>query len=252
MSTEALIAGCLGSVGLGILLVRLLLKGVVGVTVTRIGPRPKFVPPVSWNQAADEKTRKDVKAIVTAGFEMARRKPIRSRDQAYREATFQVPHEIARLNPDARRFRVEEMAPLSSLRKTWQALAKQGHYTKSPFNIEREARVFLYFPNDSDKATAAFLAINAEHHPPNAKLGVTTRTDNQRLLLGVATMIWQCQCLHWHHENSEVLRRIGPRELPVIISFRGMACGSLWDVRRRDFPGLESLDVAFDLYEKDM
>lgn len=54
----------------------------VGVTFPRIGPRPKFVPPVSWYQAADERTRKDVKAIVTAGFEMARRKPIRSRDQA--------------------------------------------------------------------------------------------------------------------------------------------------------------------------
>ena len=35
-----------------------------------------------------------------------------------------VPYEIASLNLDAPRFKVEEMAPLSSLRKQWQVLER--------------------------------------------------------------------------------------------------------------------------------
>lgn len=189
--------------------------------------------------------------IVTAGFEMASRKPTRLRDQAFREASFQVPYEVARLSPDAPRFRVEEMAPLSSLRKAWQDIAKTGMHVKSPFNIEKEARVFLYFPKDSDKATAAFLAINAEYVPMDKRRGVVGDSDKRTLLTGVAKATWKCHYMDWVRRHPDIVRRIGPMQLPLIISFRGVVCGCHWNRLVMDFSDPVFLHVMANLVQKD-
>jgi hypothetical protein len=155
-SSEAIVAACLGLAG-GILLTRFLLTK--SLVISRRAT-PEFNPPTSWWLASDEKTPKDVMRIINAAFEMASKAPPRLRDQAYGEASFMVPYEIASLNLDApRTFKVEEMAPLSSLRKQWQVFERGGIQIRSPFNVETDARAFLYFPNGSAEATAAFLAI---------------------------------------------------------------------------------------------
>lgn len=243
-SSEAIVAACLGVAG-GVLLTRYLLTK--SLVIPGRGAS-KLVPPASWWHAADEKTFQDVKTIISAGFEMASKAPIRRRDQAYREASFQVPYEIARLNPDAPQFKVQQMAPLSSIREVWQNMAEGGIHVKPPFSVERDARVFLYFPNGSAKATAAFLAINAEYTPLAQQLSPTTTmsvaTDDQWLLQMIAANIWVCQTVVWGRRNPDVLHRM-PTRLPVIITFRGSATGALWDSSTSLFPDPSQFQYVF-------
>jgi len=59
--------------------------------------------------------------------------------------------------------------------------------------VETDARVFLYFPNGSAKATAAFLAISAEYQPLERQLKPGSKhykaSDNQVGLLIIAANI---------------------------------------------------------------
>ncbi|KAL1875815.1 hypothetical protein Daus18300_003006 [Diaporthe australafricana] len=257
-SSDAIAAACLGVAG-GILLTRFLLKRPPPVILDEglvIRSIPEHVPPLSWKLVANEKTIEDVSAIITACFRMASKAPKHSRDQAYREASFQVPHELARLSPDAPSFRVEDMGPLSSLRKTRQELESEGRlHIDSPFNMEKDARVFLYFLNDSTQATAAFLAINAEFAPleqvPTQGINEFDLTEDQLRLLGVAMKIWFCQNVDWVRRHDDVLHRIGPTDLPVIFSFRGNACGSLWESYSASFPYPRFAQIMMSFYQKD-
>lgn len=188
---------------------------------------------------ADQNTRDDVEAIISAGFEMASKAPIRRRDQAFREASFQVPYELPRLNAAAPRFRIEDMGPMPPLKKTWKEIGEIGMHIPAPFDVEKEARVFLYFPNDAPRATAAFLAINADFRPveyKNAQGQVSYRTHEDHLrLFMIATTIWICQTINWRRHRPHILDRVEPGQLPVIMSFREWACGSLWDTRAEMF-----------------
>lgn len=186
---------------------------------------------------------------------MASKAPKGRREQAYREATFQVPYEIARLNPDAPRFKVEEMAPLSSLRDLFQDMANVGVYTNAPFDIERDARIFLYFPNGATQATAAFMAINAEYSPRQqqrrkAPGGYIAGQDQFRLLLAVQN-IWLCQNVHWARRDQDILHRIGPLQLPVIINFRGEAVGGVWVAERPLFPEPKQFEYVLNFMAYD-
>lgn len=203
-------------------------------------------------QGSDLKTLKEVESIIAAGFEMASKRPMRLRDQAYREATFQVPHEVARLSPDAPQYRVQEMAPLS-IGKEWQEETKGGGPLRSPFNIEREARVFLYFPKSSDKATAAFLAINSELVPPfkQQQIRIHEPTKERIRLVETARTIWKCQYKRWVRRHPDIVRRIGPTELPLIVSFRGMTWGLLWDTRAKQFVDLGPAQMFMNFDRKD-
>ncbi|KAG8161951.1 hypothetical protein KVR01_007716 [Diaporthe batatas] len=215
--------------GGGILLARFLLKR-VNIVIARTGPGSMTFPPISWVRSCDQKTRHEVATIVTAGFDMAMRKPTRLRDQAYREASFQVPHEIARLNTAAPRFKIEEMAPLTCVRKELGRLRRGDPDLEFSFDIEKDAQLFLYFPNDSPKAAAAFLAINTKFDT-RVRNSEVPPTDEQARLLAYGMALFKLQCRHWADKRPEILRRIGPALLPVIISFRGTACGLLYDMR---------------------
>lgn len=264
MSNEAVVATCLALAGCGVLLARFISKR-LRVVVTRVGgPAPlatSLVPPFSWIGPRSEKTLRSVMAIVTAGFEMASNRPIRLRDQAYREASFQVPHEVARLSPGAPGGgRVQEMAPLSIARE-WQEETTKGagqgggEGLKPPFNIEREARVFLHFPKGSDRATVAFLAINADFGPSpmreEARVVRKRSNKQQTRLMNAAKAVWKCQYAQWVRLRPDIVRRIEPDELPLIITFRGTVWGMLWDTRGKTFVDLGPGMMMTDFYNKD-
>lgn len=128
-------------------------------------------------------------------------------------------------------------------------MEKIGFHVTAPFDAEKECRVFLYFPNDAPRATAAFLAINTELPPvgqPNAQGKVTTPED-QDGISSVASVIWICQIINWRRHHSEVLDRIEPGKLPVIMSFREAAYGSLWDTHVEFFlnPADQKVTINF-------
>lgn len=190
---------------------------------------------------------------MAASFESASKAPIQHRDHAYREASFRVPHEIARLNPDAPRFRVEEVGSLSFVAKLCEELGEKDPQNKPPFDIERDARIFLYFPNDEAQATAAFLAINAQFAPQGLapqEIGVIEATGNPARLWRTAANIWLCQNIEWANLNPDFLHRIGPDQLPVITTFRGAARGVIWDSATASFWGPTSSQLVVTLIPK--
>lgn len=174
---------------------------------------------------------------------MARRTPIRRRDQALREASFQVPHEIARLNPDAQQFRLEDMGPMPAF--------PEGSGHEPPFDMERDTRAFLYFPNGAAKATAAFVAINAEFKP-QAKLRkdgpvIHKGSEWHMQLLNSGMRAWIVQAYNWVYYNPDVYGRIQTGQLPVIVNYRQMACGSLYDTEAGMFPDPTSFSLLMSL-----
>lgn len=125
------------------------------------------------------------------------------------------------------------------LKKMWKDMGQVGFHVTAPFDVEKESRVFLYFPNDAPRATAAFLAINTEFLPlgqPNAQGKVLFRTheDHERIF-AVASIIWIGQTVNWRRHHPDILDRIEPGHLPVITSFRQAASGSLWDTHAENF-----------------
>lgn len=66
----------------------------------------------NWALTADRQTRKEVATAVNAAFIRARESAPHELNDARREATFQVPHELARLNKDVPDFRLEDLGPM--------------------------------------------------------------------------------------------------------------------------------------------
>lgn len=139
------------------------------------------------------------------------------------------------------------------IKKLWQDMGKIGINITAPFDVEREAHVFLYFPSDAPeaRATAAFLAINTEFQPvgqPNAqgKVLFETPDDHDRLFL-IAANIWNCLGVRWRRHHPDVLDRIEPGRLAVIMSFRETACGFLWDTDTQTLLGVEKERMMINL-----
>lgn len=129
------------------------------------------LPPHTWARTADESTRRDVEATMSVAFNTARAAPARQRHNKLREATFHVPHELARLNKEAPRFRLEDLGPLASGGKIpWVTRLRPVSEDGPPLDAKTETRAFLYFPDGSPKATAVFLAVNSELMYPRKAL----------------------------------------------------------------------------------
>lgn len=210
------------------------------------------IPPRSWMAAADRKTFRDVMGIITAGFDMARKAPMRRRHQALREASFQAPHEVARLNSGAApNFRLEDMGPVPSLPKIFEDRfrSKMGY----PFNINKEARVFLYFPNGATKATAAFVAVNAEIFPPewseSQRFEIQKLSAQQEYLVKMALVTWTISYMTWVEYHPHVLDRIESGQLPIIFNLRERASGCLYDTKAEEFTNLDTASVFASLNE---
>lgn len=186
----------------------------------------------------DQKTFYEVTGIISAGFEMAHKAPKQRRQQALREATFQAPHEVARVIPGAAPdSRLEDMGPVPSVSEEWEGMRDTALFRT--FDITREGRVFLYFPDGTSKATAAFVAINAEIFPPEwtilERFAVTEFSKEQESLALAAVCGWQKRYMTWEDENPHVVDRIERGKLPVIFIFREMASSALYDTEAVEF-----------------
>lgn len=58
------------------------------------------------------------------GFDIARNSAPHQRNDALREATFQVPHELASLSQDAPDFRLEDLGPMVRGKKWWERVGE--------------------------------------------------------------------------------------------------------------------------------
>lgn len=177
--------------------------------------------------------------MISATFKMASKAPSRDRASSFREASFRVPYEISRLNLEAPRFRLEDLGPMAPLKQRFREMRELGFPISAHFDPEREARVFLYFPNDAPRATAAFLSINTEFRPleyrdAQGRVAYSTNKDHDRISF-IAINIWICQAIHWRRHDPQVLDRIEPGLLPVIMNFREWISGSLWDTTIENF-----------------
>lgn len=160
-----------------------------------------------------------------------------------REASFQVPHEIAKLNLEAQQFRLEDTGPMYPL--------PNGSQAERAIDIKKNARIFLYFPNGALKAAAAFVAINAEFKPPNETwrdpdIARKGKTENIGMLSAGMT-VWYTQYLMWAELRPDMIGRIQSGELPVIISFRHIACGSVYHFESEDYNNPASAALMMDL-----
>lgn len=175
---------------------------------------------------------------MSLAFNMARKAPVKQRNKRIREATFHVPHELARLNKRAPDFRIEDLGPLAPGWIPWETLmGKDG----PPLNAKTDTRAFLYFPERSSKATAIFLAINSELRFPTRPLAESppaydksTRYSTKPVALGRAFRVmyneWKVQrpTVTGHFEHMG--------RLPVICNFQEYAYGYIYYPKSGMYP----------------
>lgn len=214
------------------------------------------LPPHTWARTADNKTRKEVEATMSMAFNMARSAPVNQRHKKIREATFHVPHELARLNKEASRFRLEDLGPLAQGKLPWVTRARSVSKDGPPLNAKTETRVFLYFPNNSPKATAIFLAVNSELMYPRKALMQSPPVEDAVAfsrkpisLLAALAVVYD----DWEQNRPSVTDRIVlTSRLPVICNFQENVFGCIFYPVPKRAPntrmGLTPLDVTdFDL-----
>ncbi|KAL1847971.1 hypothetical protein Daus18300_013774 [Diaporthe australafricana] len=247
-SPDAVVAACLGAAA-GVMLFRYrhrLLDRIRISIFDRFRPAPLDILPISWIFLVDRKTRDEVAAVITASFEVARKAAKRHREQTFREASFRVPLEAARLMPGASHFELEEMGPMPSLPPVPKHLWHKFRFAvKPPFDLVKDARAFLYHPNGAPQVTAAFLAINADLEPPElpdeqlpAGFGHPI-SDHKRRIIESALYAWMWIFWAWMSRHPDGLDRIGTRRLPVTITYRGNATGCIFNPETQKFEGLE-------------
>lgn len=222
------IIGALAACGIGGLGVNFLVRIKTGGTI----------PPYTWARTVDQKTRDEVEATLAVGFNMARNSAPHQRNDALREATFQVPHELARLNKDAPDFRLEDLGPPVDGKKIWDRVGERFTSLVPFIDFAEEARVFLYFPNGATKATAVFVAVNAELKYPLRKPQQSTAGDAVMNGAHAATEVdllanfWGFQHNLWAQSHPAVIGLLEEMErLPVIFKFRDKAFGALYYTR---------------------
>lgn len=238
-------AACLGAAA-AVVLSKYRHRLLPGINVfDRFRPAPLDILPISWIFTVDENTRNEVASVITATFEKARRTAKQHRDQAFREASFRVPLEAARLMPGSSQFELEEMGPMPSLppvpKNLWNKYGSAA--VKPPFDVDKDARAFLYHANGAPKATAAFLAIDAELEPPERPHEQTKtlqqRSEHQKTIVASALYSWAWIFQTWMSRHPDGLDRIGTRRLPIIITYRGNATGCIFDPRTQRFEDLQ-------------
>lgn len=213
----SLMIGCLAVVG--------------SIALVRLYTGHSRLPPHTWARTADEQTRNKVEMSTAIAFKTARNAPINQRNNKLRDATFQVPRQLARLNKEAPYFHLEDLGPLAEGKITWDFVFHKST-GGPPLNAKTETRAFLYFPNGSPKATAVFLAVNSEIKYPK-KILMQSEWPN----LGDAMSLKPISLLRaftiaykeWDRSRPSLIDRIaGVQRLPVICNFQEHAFGSVY------------------------
>ncbi|KAF3769153.1 hypothetical protein M406DRAFT_327556 [Cryphonectria parasitica EP155] len=203
------------------------------------------LPPGSWILGHDNASLTGTTFAIDTGFNMARSQPLDHQREAFREATFQLPYEIARLNNDAPEFKLEDMGTVPPIPEEWRAYVPESVFALEPvFDPQADARVFLYFPDGTTKATVAFVAINTELGVPPITskdgMNVVSSTDHSGLFKQ-ALNSWTTWYLVTATEKSDVLEQIEPGKLPVIFLFREKAATCVFDTESQTFQNLDSM-----------
>lgn len=202
-------------------------------------------PPLSWVVTADPEVAGGVFSGIQAGLTLAKSRPAKFRVKALREFVFQLPHEIARLNKDAPKFKLEDMGPCPD----WADMpAKQ--VAALPFNLQKDTKVFLYYPDGAEKATAAFLVINTELNVPD---GTTSfkKTQDIKVLIFIAIRSWMDTYEKWMEISPEIIKnKIEPGNLPIIFCFQNKISGSLYDQKAETFHDAGTAMVVLDLMDQ--
>ncbi|KAG8157986.1 hypothetical protein KVR01_012258 [Diaporthe batatas] len=232
------------------------LGAAVTVFVFRLFTGYSTLPPHTWARTAHQKTRREVEATTGMAFNMARSAPEHQRHAKFREATFHVPHQLARLNKEAPRFRLEDLGPMSLGKVPWATPSQPISINGPPLDAKTDTRAFLYFPDGSPKATAVFLAINSDlMYPTKAwmqspPIDPAVAWSRKPMLVMAAFGIVYAD---WEKNRPSVTGRIvETSRLPVICNFREnvFAC-IFYPVRKvtlNERMGLTPLDVTdFDL-----
>lgn len=189
------------------------------------------LPPHTWAHSANQQTRKEVETTMGMAFNMARNAPMHQRHDKLREATFHVPHELARLNSEAPGSRLEDLGPLSQGKIPWDMPLRRNRDGPA-LNAKAETRAFLYFPNSSSKATAVFVAVNSELMYPKKHLMRSPPTYNGNgystksiALLAAFRVVYA----DWKQNRPSVTDRIMEMErLPVICNFQENSFGCVY------------------------
>lgn len=214
------------------------------------------LPPHTWARTAHQKMRNEVEATMSMAFNMARSAPENQRHAKLREATFHVPHQLARLNKEAPRFRLEDLGPMAQGKLPWTTSIRSPSRDGPPLDAKTETRAFLYFPDGSPRATAVFLAVNSDlmypikaemQSPPVESAVAWSRKPN--ILMAAFGIVYA----DWEKNRPGVTDRIvETSRLPVICNFRENVFGCIfYPVRKVSLStrmGLTPLDVTdFDL-----
>lgn len=218
--------------------------------------KPDGIPPGSWLKNADLNTVQTVGVAISAGFKMAHNSPPERRHAALREATFQVPYEMARYNKDAKDFRLENMGPPPPLPAEMLELPPSMLGVEEGFDVEEDVRVSLYYPKGATKAAAAFVAINSELSVPDVTRPVAiqrTEDDAKRSrLLELAMAFFLNKYRTWARTEPEILERMetGSGRIQVIFVFRDKAGGAEFDTNQLRYPEGQTLGFIFGLSER--
>lgn len=189
----------------------------------------------------------EIHAAAGAGFALAHSRPEGSRHEAFREATFQLPYEIARLNKDAQHFKIEDCGPVppraEAIEKGLRLILGNITSVATPgFDLEKDTRVFLYYPGEATKATAAFVALNTGLNLAGAspipetdeEVDVVKNRKNSELLIH-GLNAW----LSWWKEQelsqSDAVERIESGDFPVIFLYRGNVSSCLFNTGQGGF-----------------
>lgn len=147
-----------------------------------------------------------------------------------------MPHELARLNNDAPFFRLEDLGPIAHSKEARDIINNKYPSLASFIDCAEETRVFLYFPMGATKATAIFVAVNAElRYPLHQSVGYAgsdsyfKRAVRANFEVVLLTDTWKCQHRIWSRNHPVVMGRVDEMErLPIIFNFREKAFGIMY------------------------
>lgn len=228
--------------------------GITAYVMPKFRPRIlriKLCPPVAWLQASDPKTVNSVATAVSVAFKMAKsRSSPGPRTDALRQATFAVPHEIARLNKiPGSKFHLKEMGPCRDLDADRLNFIVSTTGFKPTFDVKEDTQVSLYYPSkDATKATAVFVAINAEGQIPQHGPAAPGAT-NLKTLIQYATALWNNHYELWTAEDPDLKNSFEPGPLHIIFSFQDKTCGGLYNQETSQFETGSPLEVVIGLVD---
>lgn len=210
-------------------------------------------PAVSWLQHPRVKPEAQAAfyAALAAGFDMAHAQPPERQHRAFREATFSIPAELVRLNPDApdtSQIRLEDLGPIPSKPSSEKGAPEAGWQSQAPFAPE-DTRIFLYSPTKDAKADTVFVTINVDFpiEEVDKKQPTVTSERLDQLALRQATL---SAFLTWYAvkgQNPDIKERFQTGIINVVYILRDKAFICFYDPDLKGFVNPGTSSVIFGL-----